>query len=175
MLWLFFRRVGVLLMIKRVLASALVAGVALSASSARAGFVGFLSSSSTDIFNYTLRYTVENPGEQLVSGDLVTIYNVAPTANITSAVINGVDAANFSVSTQSPGITPLGLVNASGLPSQTLENVTFTYTGPTISLASKDFNATITTNGGFSGTVAGTGAGDTFVPSLGEKDALFPI
>jgi len=153
---------------------ALFAALTLSASAARAGFIAFLSSSSIDSFNYTVRFTPEQSGELLTAGDLVTLYNVAPSSSITSSTINGADASSFSVTRQASGITPPGLIGAAGIPAQTLQNVTFSYTGPTITTA-KDFSATILTNGGFNSTHTGTGAGLTFIGGLGEKDDIFPV
>jgi hypothetical protein len=161
-------------MFRHIWGLSLAALIGLSAASAQAGFVAFLSDYSNDTYNYTLRFTPEQPGEILTAGSLITLYNVAPAQAITSAVVNGGDAGSFSVTKQSPGITPTGLIGASGIPAQTLENVTFSYSGTTYS-QSKDFSATITTSGGYSSTYVGTGAGSSYVGGLGEKDELFPV
>jgi hypothetical protein len=173
-------------MLKHLVGSAAVAVVALSATSARAGFIGFLTSTSTDTYNYTLRFTPETISppvvgqEELVLGDLVTFYNVVPSASdLSSYGVNGADASNFEVTEQMAGLTPPNLVGAAGLPAPgTTVNITFRYIGPTLTTA-RDFSATILTTGGFSGTRIGTGVGDTLVDYgsgfTAEKDSLYPV
>ena len=172
-------------MIRHLVGSAVVAAIALTATSARAGFIGFLTSTSTDTYNYTLRFTPEvtSPAigqEKLISTDLVTFYNVVPlVTDLASFTVNGADAANFVVTQQTTGLTPPNLVGAAGIPApSTVINITFKYTGPTLT-AGKDFSATILTKGGFSGTRIGTGVGDSLVDFGGgftaEKDALYPV
>jgi hypothetical protein len=177
-------------MFKQLAVTAVVAALALSATSARAGFIGFLTSTSTNTYNYTLRFTPETTTpptfgqEKLVSGDLITFYDVLPAAsNLVSAVVNGADAASFTVSHPLLGTTPANLVGAAGITdSATGVNVTFAYTGPTLILSAgtiKDFSATITTTAGFAGTHIGTGVGDSLVDFgggfTGEKDTLYPV
>ena len=170
-------------MFKQLAVSAMVAAIALTATSARAGFITFLTSVSTDTYNYTLRFTPEtsNPPtlgqEKLVTGDMVTLYDVVPSATNLGALPT---LTNFTITSQATGLTPTNLGSAVGINDNTTAvNVTFKYTGATPITVATDFNVTIKTVGGFVGTHVGTGAGDTFVDFGGgfssEKDDLYPV
>jgi hypothetical protein len=172
-------------MFKQLAVSAVVASVALTATSARAGFIAFLTSVSTDTYNYTLRFTPEITApavgqEQLKSGDLVTLYDVVPSlSNLGVLPV----LANFAITPQAiqpAGLTPPNLVGAAGIvDNSTAINLTFQYTGVTPITVLTNFSVTVKTVGGFAGTHVGTGVGDTFVDFgsgyTGEKDDLYPV
>jgi len=169
-------------MFKQLAVSAVVAAVALTATSARAGFIAFLTTVSTDTYNYTLRFTPEITApavgqEQLKSGDLVTLYDVVPIGSL------GVlpTLANFTITPYATGLTPANLVNANGIVDDPNKiNLTFQYTGVTPITVLTNFSVTVKTVGGFAGTRIGTGVGDTFVDFglpgyTAEKDDLYPV
>jgi len=169
-------------MFKSLAVSAVVAAIALTTTSARAGFIVFLTSVSTDTYNYTLRITPDtsNPPtlgqEELATNDMVTLYDVVPSATNLGTLPT---LTNFAVTSQATGFTPTNLVNATGINDTGAINVTFKYTGATPITVATDFNVTIKTSGGFTGTHVGMGSGDTFVNFgggySGEKDDLYPV
>jgi hypothetical protein len=158
-------------MIKSITTAAVVSILSLCASTARAGFVGFLSSSSTDNFNYTLRFTPDQAGDSLVQGDLVTLYDVAPVPSI-DLVASNAASTGFVVSAQNSGFNgSLYLPGAADDP--TIGNVTFIYNGPTLTSVT-NLPVSLITTGGYTATVVGRAVG-TSLTILGEQDSIFPV
>jgi len=77
-------------------------------------------------FNYNLSFATDSAGtERIESGDFVTIYDIAGFVSATAG------AANFTVSIQNSGVNAFGTAPTDN---PALPNVTFTYTGPAISV-----------------------------------------
>jgi len=107
----------------------------------KAGFVPVLvtplAGGSSTVFTYDLVFTSNGQTETLQSGDILTIYDVFGL----NAVNQVAAIAGFTTTVQQTGINPAGnLVNPVDGP---LNNVTFTYTGATIT-ADTIFRTTIT-------------------------------
>ena len=137
---------------------AAVAGLALAASTAKANFIAVYTSNAANVYNYTLRFSPNESGETLRSGDTVTLYDISVPASITSVTA----PAGFTVSQQLTGITPADLVGTAGLPdSNTLQNITFTYTGADRTTANDFTGAVVTMASNFQALVVGKSAGVT--------------
>jgi hypothetical protein len=130
------------------------AAFALAAPAAHANMTAVFTGSSGTTYNYTLRFTADQPGEQLRPGDFLTVYDFPVVTTATAPV-------GFSVTLANTGTTPAGFGPPAVVDNAALINVTFTYTGSTRT-ASTDFTgAVVTTNANFTGTAFGRAAGTT--------------
>lgn len=147
----------------RILPTLIVAAVlAVAAPAARANFTAVYTGTSGTTFNYTLRYTADQAGEQLRPGNFITIYDLP-------AITSATAPAGFSVSLQNSGLTPPGL----GLPAITddpaLVNVTFTYVGSAVGASTDFLPAQIDVPPAFTATALGKAAGTTSFTVLGDQ------
>jgi len=125
----------------------LAVALALAVPTAKAGFVPVLTSpapgGSANAFIYSLNFTSNGSTETLVSGDFVTLYDFD--AGVTSAA-QIVVPAGITASVQAVGLTPPGgLVNPTD--NAGINNITFTYTGATLT-TDTSFSVTVNTAGG---------------------------
>jgi hypothetical protein len=130
---------------KIVFAAALVS---LIHSPARAGFdpslTGMSATATTTTFNYNLAFTsATNSGgtAQLSPGNFLTLYDVSASP---SALASSSAPADISITQALVGATPS--FGSQPVDSASLENLTFTYTGPTLT-ADTNFSVTFTLNG----------------------------
>lgn len=89
-------------------------------------FRGTAQSGNSTNFNYDLVFTPISAGDTLQAGDYVTFYDV------NDFFFPFIFRSDFTTSTQNSGITP---ANTSPTDNSNLTNVTFTYTGGTLSTA----------------------------------------
>ncbi len=93
--------------------------------------------------NYTFTYDLvftspSNPTQELSNGDFLTIYDFADIISVTAPA-----SGSWTVTTQNTGINAFGTSPAD---SPTLPNVTFTYTGPTLTANTTFAGAQIVTS-----------------------------
>ena len=138
------------------------AAVSLLAVSARANIVAVYNTHTGSSFDYTLRFTLDQPGEQLRAGDFITIYDVPSISSATAP-------AGFTISENLLGVTPPGFGAPQVVDNPAIDNVTFTYAGATRTSAFDFVNATIVTNAGITGTAPGRAAGTTSFFVLGDQ------
>lgn len=110
----------------------------------RANFAGASVQGSNTVFTYSLVFDPANIGlgESLVAGNLLTIFDFSTALTGTSAVVG---PASFTTTVQPLGILP---PNTSNPPADdpAINNITFTYTGPTLTTATT-FTAAVTLPG----------------------------
>jgi hypothetical protein len=139
------------------------------AGAAQASFVplfqGTSPSGSNTAFNYTLSFgagtSAGGPVERLQSGDFLTIYDIPGFVSATAP-------AGFSLSVQNTGITPGGTVPADD---SQLPNVTFTYTGDTLTTDTSFVNALIISSFGDQTTGTFTSRDTSNQPPAGQPVA----
>jgi len=132
------------------------------AASAHANSVAVYNSHTGDSFNYTLRFTVDQPGETLRAGDFITIYDIP---NITSATA----PAGFSLGIHATGTTPAGVGPPAITDDPLLNNVTFTYTGAPVSITTDFVNAMVLTDLNTVATAPGKAAATTSFTVQGDQ------
>lgn len=114
----------------RWLGTSALAVCALGISSASGGLIPNFASTTpvgaNTQFNYSLSFATDSAGtERIESGDFVTIYDIA------GFVSAAAGAPDFTVSIQNSGVNAFGTAPTDN---PALPNVTFTYTGPTVSV-----------------------------------------
>jgi hypothetical protein len=105
----------------------LVAATGAANASFLPAFTGTTPAGSNTQFNYDFVFATAGataPIERLENGDFLTIYDIP-------GFVSATGPANFSVSTQNLGINGTGTTPADD---PALPNVTFTYTGPTVTV-----------------------------------------
>ena len=128
--------------------SSLLLGLALAAQSASAAFmptfVNITPSGSNFSFNYTLNFSTTAPAgvaPRLDAGGFVTIYDIP-------GLVTATPGAGFTLTTQMVGTTAPLTVPADD---PALPNLTFTYTGPSITADTSFSGFSIISTFGFSG------------------------
>jgi hypothetical protein len=122
-------------------AAAVLGVLALGATAARADFQPLLDNvtdnlNGTFTYNYELDFNTNGAGpNQILEGSggaqgFATIYDIGKSANVIAVNTPG----SFTSTMMNIGITPMGVSPMTG-DDPTLQNVTFSYTGPTVTTA----------------------------------------
>ena len=144
------------------------AALGLLGASANANVVAVFNGNAGNTYNYTIRFTVDQTGEQMRNGDFLTIVDVGNAATISSITA----PAGFTLSQGNTSGIPTGIGPPAINDSATSLNLTFTRTGGTVTAATDFSGLQIVTVGNVTSTALGKATGTTSFVTLGDQQGL---